>query len=270
MKFKKLRKIYRILFPIKISEADQFYNKLKSLTILDKIENNEGIYSVTTQKENFLVIRNEKFSDFEVFKQIFIQEEYLSVIKIIDLNNLINDDDFIMIDAGANVGYTSVYFANHYKKGLIIGIEPSLENFNVYKENVKKVEGIEILGYQKALSHLKGIKYDIDRSFRDGKDWSISTNETENGIIEGITIQELIDERKINNVTLLKIDIEGAERFIFNLDNDVSFLKIVKVIAIEIHDEYNCRNTILEILKKHNFMLMETGELTIGVNLDLI
>ncbi|EKT3956178.1 FkbM family methyltransferase [Flavobacterium psychrophilum] len=268
MKFKKLRKIYRVLFPVKISETEQFFQKLNNLTILNKIEKSKDFYSVTTKKENLLIIRNEKFSDFEVFNQIFIEDEYLSVIKIIDINNLVGDNGFVMIDAGANVGYTSVYFANHYKKGLILGIEPSFDNFNVYKENIKVVKEIEIIGYQKALSPIKGVKYDIDRSFRDGKDWSISTNE--NGIIEGITIQELINEKQIENVTLLKIDIEGAERFIFTLDNDVSFLKIVKVIAIEIHDEYNCRNTIVEILKKYNFLLLETGELTIGINLGFI
>ena len=68
----------------------------------------------------------------------------------------------------------------------------------------------------------------------------------------------------------MKIDIEGAERFIFDNNNDLSFLKKTKIIAIEIHDEYNIREEIISILKENQFLLLESGELTIGINKSLL
>jgi len=63
------------------------------------------------------------------------------------------------------------------------------------------------------------------------------------------------------------MDIEGSEKEVFtNPNSDVSFLAITKCIAIEIHDEFDCREAIYEILTKYGFLLFNSGELTIGVN----
>ena len=51
-----------------------------------------------------------------------------------------------------------------------------------------------------------------------------------------------------------------------NTASDISFLAITKCIAIEIHDEFNCREAICKILKNYGFSLFNSGELTIGVN----
>ncbi len=45
-----------------------------------------------------------------------------------------------------------------------------------------------------------------------------------------------------------------------------SFLDNVKCIVIEIHDEYNCRDKIYEILKGARFIFWDADDLTVGVN----
>ena len=40
-------------------------------------------------------------------------------------------------------------------------------------------------------------------------------------------------------------------------DNELSFLKIVKILAIEIHDEFNIREVINEILISNNFIIFD-------------
>ena len=47
-------------------------------------------------------------------------------------------------------------------------------------------------------------------------------------------------------------------------------LKKFRIIAIEIHDEFNCREAIYKILEDHNFTYFDDKELTIGVNQNLI
>jgi len=48
------------------------------------------------------------------------------------------------------------------------------------------------------------------------------------------------------------------------------FLPLVNFINIEIHDEYEIRESIYSNLKSFNFNLFEAGESTIGVNKSLI
>jgi FkbM family methyltransferase len=173
----------------------------------------------------------------------------------------------VFIDAGANVGYTTVYFSQLYNFDKIFAIEPSIENIKILKQNIEKLYNLKnITVYQKALAHTENSTFNIDKSFRDQKDWSIATVEDPSGNIEGITINEIITSNNLKHITLLKIDIEGAERFIFNKENDLTFLNIVKVLAVEIHDEYNIREEVYDLLIKNNFIIFESGELTVAIN----
>lgn len=47
-------------------------------------------------------------------------------------------------------------------------------------------------------------------------------------------------------------------------------VKKVRVVALEIHDEFNCRTNIQNILTKYGFDYTNSGELTIGINKNLI
>jgi len=65
----------------------------------------------------------------------------------------------------------------------------------------------------------------------------------------------------------LKIDIEGAEDKIFKNDSDlIAFLPRIKLVVIEIHDEFDIRPLIMEIFAANNFSVTEDGELTYAYN----
>ena len=269
MKFKKLRKIYRILFPKHHSEVSVFENNLNLNHAVEKItitENDE--YLVELKNKSKVIVRNYTHSDYDVFKQIFNFEEYRIVVSIFQLNPiLLDNEENVFIDAGANVGYTTAFFSSSAFFSKTFCIEPSATNFKTLKKNISLLDNSDnIVLCENALSGKEGFTFEIDNSFRDGKDWSTTTKEDEKGSVEGITINEIVTKNNLKYITFLKIDIEGAERFIFDKQNDLSFLKITKVVAIEIHDEFNIRDSIHTILKEHNFFLFESGELTIGIN----
>jgi FkbM family methyltransferase len=91
----------------------------------------------------------------------------------------------------------------------------------------------------------------LNRAFRDGKDWSISLEESKagDGDINGYSLTKIV--AKINgNIDILKIDIEGAEKMIFEDETATDFLNKVKCIAIEIHDELFIREKIYSVLKE--------------------
>ncbi|MBC7413297.1 MAG: FkbM family methyltransferase [Bacteroidia bacterium] len=264
---KYLKKIYRVLKPKKFTNDEFFEITLQSNNLIKSYKKKADFYSVELINGIKLVIRGSNYSDYSVFKQIFNFKEYDLVLSLIKLNSNTTKENTIIIDAGANVGYTSSYFAHNLNSVSIYGVEPSVHNCEIYAENIKTIptpQSVKI--YNAALSEKQGVHYSIERDFRDKKDWSITTNENTNGEIKGISISEIINKNNLKYITLLKIDIEGAERFIFKTENDLSFLKITQIIAIEIHDEFNIRESILTILKSNDFVLLESGELTIGLN----
>ncbi|TYA71412.1 FkbM family methyltransferase [Seonamhaeicola marinus] len=265
---KKLRKIYRFFFPDNRPPEEKFKGFLEKNSEIATFNYENNIYDIITKHGIKLKVRDHLHSDYSVFRQIFNFEEFGIVSTLINLN-FSNSERLIVIDSGANVGYTTLYLNKHInsKKMYTYAVEPSPENVNIFRTNVFELNNLtNVKIYSKALSHKKGVNYNISNGFRDGKDWSIETIENSKGEIEGITIDEIIQENHIEVISLLKIDIEGAERFIFNKENDTSFLNKTKILAIEIHDEYDIRESIYDILKSYGFFLLESGELTIGLN----
>ena len=262
---KKLKQIIKLILAKKLSKKAFFENNLAANDLIKEFcQKDEFEYELYLINETKINIRNYNYSDYAVFKQIFIDNEYESILKIFQLNDAFKGKINI-IDAGANVGFTSVYFLENFKNLNIFAVEPSENNAALYLKNTNKYTS-QVRLYQNALTEDSNKYFDIDREFRDGRDWSIATKETQNGSIAGITVNEIIYQNSLEYVSLLKIDIEGAERFIFRKESDLSFLKITQIIAIEIHDEYEIRNNINELLIENNYFLFESGELTIGIN----
>ena len=68
-------------------------------------------------------------SDMFVFTQIFSHREYECLDHV--------DEASLIVDCGANVGYSSAYFLSRFPKAHLIAIEPDPNNFAVLKENLK-------------------------------------------------------------------------------------------------------------------------------------
>lgn len=270
---KLIKKIAIKILPKKIRERMIFESNLLTNRLIKKFIKLEFWYELEMVNGLKVIARNQNFSDYDVFKQIFNYREYGGILSLFNLNENFKREK-IIIDAGANVGYTTMFFSNNLESSMIFGVEPSETNYKIYKENIKNLEKSDsVKAYHRALSENKGSNFIIERDFHDKKDWSMTTKEVDDidgNTIKGITIAEIIKENNLDYISLLKIDIEGAERFIFKKENDLSFLKITEIIAIEIHDQLANRKYINEILNDNNFLLMETGELTIGIKKSLI
>ena len=266
MQFKKLRKIFRIIFPLVLSRETVFENKLGANALIAEFKKENGDYKVKVKSNFELYIRDDKHSDLKVFEQIFNNLEYNTVLQLFLLNPFFSKPK-VIIDAGANIGCTSIFFSNNFPKATIIVIEPCPNNFKILEKNIQLSQSTcDFKTYNCALSEKAGKLFSIEREIGDATDWGISTTENVEGQIKGITLDEIIVEHQLEYISLLKIDIEGAERFLFKLGNNFSFLKITQVIAIEIHEEFNIRLTILDILREHEFIVFDTNETTIGIH----
>ncbi len=105
-------------------------------------------------------------------------------------------------------------------------------------------------------------------NFRDNLHWSksfsITQKNTENGI-KSVTLSNVLKQVKFKEVDVLKIDIEGGEEeVICKLDN--SLFSLIKIIAMEIHDEIVNKDKILQTLNKNNFYYYMINETVFAVN----
>ncbi len=244
--------------------------------LLDKIES-LGFEILTSKNGNgILVIRRENVeielrkysSDIKAFQQVFIGREYEPVIDLILKNGI---KMRTIIDAGCNIGLTSILLIQKFPNAHIICIEPDGQNYIQMSKNLKNFS-LNVSLLNNALWYRQETLF-LNNDFRDGEDWSrsVSTVQKKSKLpIEGIPLEYLIARYDIESIDFLKMDIEGSEAEVFRLGRDLSFLAKTKIIALEIHDELNCRQVISDILITNGFFVFNAGELTIGINRSLI
>lgn len=223
--------------------------KSRTIKITKKDENFIWLEYLINNKTFYTIIRRNT-SDIDVYLTVIANEEYksISTIKI--------DQCGFVVDAGANIGFTSFYINAYFPNALIACIEPDPENCNLLRRNIL-INGLE--NKIKVLENALWIDMStlvINNKFRDGAAWSKSvmlpTQSTIEGEtkVKGITISQLFDEFFVSEVQLMKIDIEGAEKVLFLDDNFTDVIKSsCKHLIIEIHDEFECRENIYDVMK---------------------
>src|ERR1035438_1153468 len=74
-----------------------------------------------------LCIRHDS-SDLDVFNQIFVQQEYAPLYAMTAVR--------LVIDCGANVGYSSACFLSQYPNCHVVAVEPDPDNFAMLRRNL--------------------------------------------------------------------------------------------------------------------------------------
>jgi FkbM family methyltransferase len=142
----------------------------------------------------------------------------------------------VIIDAGANIGASAVYFARRYPNARVFAIEPEQDNYNILLKNINKYNNI--FPIKAALWGKKETRVIYDR-FTGPSGYTISetNNKTESTgqQVECITISSLIDDYDLHNIDILKMDIEGAEKCV--LENSDDWINKVSIIIAELHDK---------------------------------
>lgn len=207
-----------------------------------------------------------KTSDLLTFHQVFTFKEY-------DINLRFNP--MVIIDAGANIGLTSLYFNKIYPNARIIAIEPEKSNFEMLKINCKNVQNI--LLHKRSLSNQPNLGLNvIDKGYGN---WGFVTEINDNtnsqkvvDTVKTITIDEVMNENEIECIDLLKIDIEGAEKELFE-SNYENWIPKTKCIVIELHDgmKMGSSKSFFKTISKYNFSYHRmNGENLVFINRDIL
>ena len=221
-------------------------------------------YEFTTRKGIRLLARKEPSSDLEVCNQVWGRQEYQLAVDLVRKNP--SDGRLTIIDAGANVGYTSLFFFRNFPGSKIYSIEPDEGNFSMMRRMIEMNDaGDNIIPLKFGIwSHRCNLK--VDRSFRDNREWSIRVEESDTDTgLKGTHLLDILSDYAIEKIDLCKIDIEGAERYLFADEaGAATWLSKVQVLAIEIHDEYVSREELYRILRANGFTWSEFNDLTIA------
>lgn len=172
-----------------------------------------------------IVLRG-RTTDIACFEKIFLRDEYGTPFEK-------GTPPKFIIDGGANIGMATVYYASRYPSAKVFAVEPERDNFKMLTRNCAGLKNVILK--RAALWPTKG-KLGLKNSTNDA--WAFlvekppaSRNYEE---IEAITIEQILNELGASKIDILKLDIEGSEKELFeNCDN---WLSNIGEIAIELHD----------------------------------
>jgi len=201
-------------------------------------------------------MRTGKSSDRDVLEQVFIHKEY---------DPIALSSPRVILDLGANVGYTSMYLLSKFTTATVIAVEPDPGNFEICCRNLKRfgnrakvIHGAAWTERTKLVLH------------RGGREWATQVRSAGKAAegpadIEGYDLRTLIDSTGADEIDLLKVDIEGSERELFRQNAD-SWMPRVRNICIELHGQ-DCEAAFFQALSGYTYDLSRSGELTVCCNL---
>ncbi len=197
-------------------------------------------------------------SDIRVFHEIFNFDGYGGIRKL--------SSPRLIVDLGANVGYASAYFLSCFPAAKVLAVEPAPSSFELCCRN--------LMPYGDRAQVVRGAAWSrrcelvVARGVGDGREWATQVHEG-NGVqdgetVEGWDIPGLLQLAGENQIDLLKVDVEGSEREIFNSSSS-GWLPNVRNICIELHGA-DCEEVFLRALGDFDYDLERSGELTICWN----
>ena len=166
-------------------------------------------------------------SDIKCLQNVFLDLEYKTHFRT---------DPKVIIDAGANIGMATLFFSLHYPQAKIVAIEPEPSNFALLRQNCSALRNVTLVH-----AALWPTEQALVIQDSQAEKWAFSVKVGESAAdldaVKSVTVPGLLDELEIGHIDILKLDVEGAERELFNRGAE-SWLGAVGLIIIELHDRF--------------------------------
>jgi FkbM family methyltransferase len=145
-------------------------------------------------------VRVSAYADLEVLREIFLDREY-------DLAGDISPP--VILDLGSNVGLSIAFFHARYPQAVILGFEPDPEAFHILLANTRDIRAVRVLNI--AVGGNDGRR----RFFAARDNWVSSLLDTDPSAqpidVECRRLDTVVAEAGLDEIGLLKLDVEGAE-----------------------------------------------------------
>lgn len=234
---------------------------------------------VNNQKSLFN-FRKDSVGDKGVINQILVNHDYdisswVQGRKLIEYHQRISKNQCsLIVDAGANIGASVLYFSKKYDNSLVFAIEPDELNYDLLTLNSKNLNTFNFRG---AISSEDGELLFIDPGH---SDWGFRTKKIENNESHGTKkVRAICPSTVINHSAavntkplIFKIDIEGAEADLFS--KNTHWMKEFPLIIIELHDWMlpfsGSSKNFIKAVAQYEFDLVYRGENIFLFNRDIL
>ena len=136
----------------------------------------------------------------------------------------------LIVDAGANIGASAVYFSTLYPRARIVCVEPERSNCTLLRLNT---DGLPVEVVEGGLSASDGHMFLQDPGH---SDWGFRVGSTGSVRVPTVSPGSLLHKHSADCYPfILKIDIEGGEKHLFDGGN-VDWLSAFSLVVIELHD----------------------------------
>jgi FkbM family methyltransferase len=177
-------------------------------------------------------------SDLGVIRQVFVEREYdlgewppykSHIDKLCE--SFVNESYVpVIVDAGANIGASSIWFATQFPNCEIYAIEPDKSNFDLLQKNTKHYSNIVTIN-----AGLWDKTANLSITNPNQSAWSRRVEEgADQATVPSVTIQELLTMGKKLRPIVVKIDIEGAETKL--LRSQTEWIDDIPLVVFEMHD----------------------------------
>ena len=170
-------------------------------------------------------------SDVPTYEQVFVNFDY-------DFD--VQRQPRCIVDAGANIGLASIYFANKFPDAKIVAIEPEQSNYELLKANLAPYP--QATPVQAALWHRNDETRLVDPGLGNWGFMTEGTGDPTKGAhqtrhtVKAVTVDHILRCFNLEKIDIFKIDIEGAEKEVFA--DTSAWIDRVDAIIIELHERY--------------------------------
>jgi FkbM family methyltransferase len=236
----------------------EFDRNLKKIQADPDFNAKENIFRFK-YKGNQIQIKVPDISD-HISYEICTQRKFFSHENLDDLKQFIRPSS-VIIDAGANIGNHSLYFASICKAQKIFAFEPQADIFQILTENIR-LNNFQhvIIPVKKALGDQSG-HASID--FREDLDLTgsrkilntggVFIKEDQQGEFELTTLDDYISD-KIDRLDFIKIDVQGFEQKLLR-GAKKTILKFKPLIYVEITTLHELNELILPVMNEFGYKL---------------
>jgi FkbM family methyltransferase len=168
-------------------------------------------------------------SDLDTYEKIFSEREYFFEPA---------SPPGVIVDAGANIGLASLYFAARFPGARIIAIEPEASNFALLRKNTAAWPAI--IPVQAALwgedTRVQVVDPGLDKWGFRARGGECPADASLCHEVAGITVDHLRREHGLDYIDIFKMDIEGGEIEVFAAGGQ--WLDRVGLLIAELHERY--------------------------------
>jgi len=182
------------------------------------------------------------FADFPtfafLFREVFIKQEYLFKA----------GKKPVIVDCGANIGMSVLFFKYHYPDATVYGFEPLPGNFRHLQQNIRRNHLSKVQVFEAAVATKNGrTTFYFDDANAEALTSSMYASRSGKAKVSVKTVR-LSDFVKKVRPDLLKMDIEGAEFEVLKDMRSSGALRHVKSFVIEYHHNIGNGTSLSEFL----------------------